>query len=623
MSRQSAMETRASGPANEPLSGQDRLTAAIERAAEGARRWRRRALAPQDRWLVSAPDIGAACEVILADRLFRDLAAEEERGLLARIRAAQDESGAWLGPITGAPDLSLTALGWWACVQAGDDPQSERLVRARRTVHELGGAQRANFAVRLWLAIGGHIPWSWLPAVPAELWLLPAIAPLSPSQVAPWARGVLTPYLLLTHAPARVHLANAAPLLVTRGKDPVPPRITRHGLVGDLVQNLDTGIKMLRKVPRGPLLRASLARAQAWIAGAQQEHGGWFSLRPTLLSMLALRVGGASFDDPRIRSGLAYLRRARGHLREGGDIHLAQGLQGPPLAVIARLIQAAPDDESAIPWLLAQETGEAGEWQLRTNAPAGGWPSEPAARRVLDVEATCAALDALATLPKGSAQAGSAWSAMRRAIEVLLAMQEPDGGFARFERGENDVWMTRAPWRDAELLASGSLDDEPRVRRSATVLRQLARMGLHIGDDRVRRGLAWVESTVGLHLGRYSLETLADLALMSAALCAADHPLRRAVEHQLRVRQREDGTFGPPVATAAALAGLCAVQDGVCVQAQRAARALVQQIEASDADLPGTTIAGHGFSPTCQDPSAGTREAAIALRAFAARGGRV
>ena len=611
---------------SDPSNGAEgRLRAAIDRAAAGARAWRRRALAPDDRWLVSVPDVGAACEVILADRLFRDLTPAEERGLLARIRAAQDPSGAWLAPATGAPDLSLTALGWWACAQAGDDPRSERLTRALRVVHQLGGAQRASFAVRLWLAIGGHIPWSWLPAVPAELWLLPTMAPLSPSQVAPWARGVLTPYLLLSRAPARVHLVDASPLLVRRGGDPVPPRITRHGLVGDLVQNLDAAIKALRKVPRGPLLRASLARAQAWIAQAQQEHGGWFSARPTLLSMLALRVAGASFDDLRIRRGLDYLRRARGWVAapDLGERHLGQGLQGAPLTALARLIQAAPDDEEAIPWLLAQEIGEPGEWQLRTNAPAGGWPSEPAARRILDVDATCAALDALAALPRTSPQSGPAWAAIRRGIEVLLAMQEPDGGFARFERGESDVWMTTAPWRDAELLAQGARTDEARVRRTASVLRQLARMGLRAEDDRVRRALAFLEPLLAADLGRYSVETVAELALALAALRGVDHPVRRAVERQLRGRQREDGTFGDAVATAAALTGLCALQPGPCVQSQRAARALVAQIEAHGADLPGAATAGHGFSPICHDPSAGPREAAIALRAFAERGGKI
>ncbi|MEZ4451447.1 MAG: hypothetical protein R3B09_18400 [Nannocystaceae bacterium] len=608
-----------------------RLDAATTAAHAAASEWLRRIRAsddPETPWLASVADVGVACEVILADRLFRDLSLVERAGLMAWIRASQDRSGAWLSPVTGSPDLSLTSLGWWARVQAGDDPRSEPLVRALRVVHELGGAQRASFTVRLWLAIAGHIPWSWLPAVPAELWLLPPLAVLSPSRVCPWARGLLTPYLLLTRAPARVHLESAAPLLITRDGEAIPPRITSHGLVGDVVQSLDTAMKVLKKLPRGPLHGVALTRAQGWLAEAQQAHGGWFSARPTLLSLLALRVAGASYDDARIKSGLDYLRRARGLARPHGSTgegepYLAQGLTGAPIEVSARLVRAAilAGDESAVGWLLGQEITEAGEWQFRTNAAAGGWPSEPGARGILDVEATCAVLDALAALPKSSPRRGPAFAAMRRALEVLVAMQEPDGAFARFERGESEVWMTQAPWRDAELMADTANAGEARARRTARVLRQLARMGWRADDDRVRRGISWLSRHVSQDSHRDSVLTLGELALCAAALVDRQHPLFMAVERTLRSRQREDGSFGAEVATAAAIHGLLALQGGPCVQSQRAARSLVHRVEAGAATLAGATIAGHGFSPTCHDPSAGVREAAVALTAYAAAGG--
>jgi hypothetical protein len=611
--------------------GQSRLEAAVERATQAAVRWRRQALDPEDPWLLSVADVGVAAEVILADRLFRDLSAQERSGLLAGIRAAQAPSGAWHDPTTGAPDLSLTSLGWWACVEAGDDPQSERLVRALRVVHELGGAQRASFAVRLWLAIAGRIPWSWLPAVPAELWLLPPSNLFSPSRVCPWARGMLTPYLLLTRAPARVHLCDASPLLIMRDDKAIPPRITSDGLVGDLVQNFDTAIKVLRKLPRGPLLSASMGRAQGWLGRAQQAHGGWFSVRPTLLSLLAHRVAGANFDDGRIRRGLDYLRHARGRARATdsagepgrGEVVLHQGLTGAPITALARLTQAtAARDEDAIPWLLAQELSEPGEWQNRTNAPAGGWPIESGARHHLDVDATAAVAWALLSLPKESPHRAPAWAAMRRALEVLVAMQEPDGSFARYERGEDEVWMTQAPWRDADLLADRSASGEAKVKRTADVLRMLARMGWRADDDRVARGMRWLENHARRDLGRDGVETLAALARCAADLYRPDHALRQQVERHLRGRQLEDGSFGGIVATAQALDALVTLEAKPCVQAIRAARRLVAAIEGGDpGELPGATVAGHGLSPTAYDPSAGVREAAIALRAFADSGG--
>lgn len=627
-----------------------RLAAALARANAGAALWRRRAALPGDGvqepgWLLGVPDISLACEVLLADRLFHDLSPAESEGLAAWIRANQQPSGAWHTP-GGGPDLSLTAMGWWALVESGDDPDAEHLVRARRIVHELGGAQRANIAVRLWLAMAGHIPWSWVPSFPAELWLLPPFAILSPSRVAPWGRGVMTPYLLLSRAPARVHVSNAKSLLLTRPDgEPILPRLTQPGLAGDLLQSFDQAVKLIRKLPRGPILGAALARVQRWLVGAQQQHGGWFSGRPTLLSLLALRVVGESYDDPRIRRGLAYLRRARGRTRFAGDpaapsaeVHLAQGLTCMPLPAAARLVRAAvaagdPEAERAVTWLLDQEISNPGDWQLRANAPAGGWPCEPGAEQYVDTLSTCAVLDALAAVPKSSPLQTRIRAAARRAVEVLLAMQEPDGGFARFERGESEVFMTHFPIRDAQLLTAGAPNSPARVRVSAMALRQLARLGFQADDDRIARGVSFLWQRLTVDFNGFDVATLAELALCAAALCPPTHPLRQTVERQLRTRQREDGGFGTPVHTALAAQGLMTLEGGVCIQTQRAIRNLVQFLDrdppalaqaAADGEvgeLGGAWADGFGLSPVVHDPSAGVREAALALGQFAALGG--
>ena len=187
--------------------------------------WRSRVVAsmdaaePSERWLAAVPDVGPTCEVILADTLLHDLGAAEKADLLRWIRATQDASGAWLST-GGSPDLSLTVLGWWARRCGGDDPAEPSMVRAQRVVHALGGAQRTNFEVRLWLALCGAVPWDFLPAIPGELFLLPRSMWVSPSRVAPWARGVLTPYYVLARAGARLRLPDPSPLMLRR--DPPP-----------------------------------------------------------------------------------------------------------------------------------------------------------------------------------------------------------------------------------------------------------------------------------------------------------------------------------------------------------------------------------------------------------------
>ncbi|MCA9682564.1 MAG: hypothetical protein KC457_10245, partial [Myxococcales bacterium] len=288
------------------------LDAAIDRSHGWCRAWWERINAEDQRWLAAIPDVGPTCELLLADALFHDLQEREREAMLAWIRHSQHEDGSWRN-LDGEIDLSLTCLGYWALVQHGADPSCDELVKALRLIHELGGARRANLTVRLWLALAGTVPWDWVPAVPSELYLLPEFTPLSPARLSPWARQMVAAFHLLAESGARIHMAPGAELLLyNRWDEPIPPRLTKPGLAGDLLQAFDRTIKLARALPRGAVHRRSLAVARRWIESTQQRHGGWFSARPTLYSLLALRVAGVHSDDSRIRRGLDYLRQARG-----------------------------------------------------------------------------------------------------------------------------------------------------------------------------------------------------------------------------------------------------------------------------------------------------------------------
>jgi squalene-hopene/tetraprenyl-beta-curcumene cyclase len=592
------------------------LDAALERTQSWCRIWWER-LHADEPWLAAIPDVGPSCEVLLADTLFHDLAEQEREGLLAWICSQQHDDGSWRDAL-GNIDLSLTCLGYWVRVQAGEDPESEPLAKALRVIHELGGARRANLTVRLWLAMAGTVDWSWVPAVPSELFLLPDGAPLSPARLSPWARQMVTALHVLAHGPARVHVCEVPEILLYNRRDQaIPPRLTSPGLAGDLLQAFDATIKLARRLPSGVLRRRSLAQTSRWIEASQQAHGGWFSARPTIYSLLALRVMGAHSDDPRVRRGLDYLRRARGLVEiedESVQRVLAQGLTGRPLAKLARLGVAAGSDPAR---LLAAEIAQPGPWQRRADAPIGGWPVEPGADSHLDLHTTCAVLHALRGVRTTATRAS-----LRRAAEVMLAMQERDGSFARFERGESDVPLSHLPWRDADQLNFGSADDEDRVVLTAVVVRELAVLGWRREDDRIDRACRWLERVHRERGHTWSVGTLAAVVRAAAVQCAPDDPLRKSCERQLRTKQWEDGSFGDELSTARALLALIAC-GAPCVQAERAARQLVRRVGLLARETRGETpsvsdarVPGYGLSARLRDPSAGVRDIHMALASF-------
>lgn len=556
------------------------------------------------------PDVGPTAEVVLADRVLGLLDLGERRDLLAHIRERQDaETGSWSNTL-GEADLSVSALAYWALLAGGDDREAEWMVAGRRAVYRLGGAQRADFHVRLWLALSGMTPWSWLPAIPAELWLLPEHMALSPQRIAAWARNLLTAYHVLSTTPARLHLPTPDELLLA-GADgqTIPPRLTRPGFSGDLLQAFDRLIKLSRKLPHN-LVRSSARRTAAdLVRDNQQENGGWFSVRPTLASLLALRSQGATSDDPKLRRGIEYVTRCRGRNATGA---LVQGLTGPPTTVRASLLQAAGEQEGLVA-LLEAEIDRRGPWAARADTYAGGWPLEAGQEDYLDVDATICALSALRGLEDRDTP--RTWGALRRAGNVLFAMQEADGRFPRFERGEDSVPLASLPWAEADRLCFCS-DAETSVSRTAAALTQLAGLGWRAEDDRVKKGMKYIERNLELEGNRWSIQTRATVGRCVAAVFEPQSELRARVEQSLRSRQREDGSFGTVVDTARALGGLLAL-DGPCVQAQRAARFLVDVVERSDsssiADIGSSTARGFGTSRTLVDESAGVRETRIAL----------
>jgi squalene cyclase len=558
--------------------------------------------------------------------------------LLAGLRSRQQPSGAWLDA-HGQPDLGRTALAWWALAQHGESTAAPHMVAAERVVHELGGAQRGPFELRLLLALAGRGAWSWLPSIPSELWLLPSAAPLSPHRLAPWARSMVHAFHLLAKSVARVHLVDPSRLLL-RGHDGrvVEPRIVTAGLPGDVLQAVADGIRWSRRLPRGWLHQRSMRRAELALFSMQQAHGGWFGSIATVFALLAMRARGVHSDDPRIQRGLAYLATAMGQTQHG---HLVLADTTLPTLLRARFVAALP--ELPVRELLADEIGAGGPWQMRADARAGGFELERGAAQILDTRATAEVLatlrhrralasrDATAARRRGSAEIGAAglvhteaWPALRRSVHVLLAMQEPDGSFARFERGEREIPLARLPWRDACRLATLDGDLEDRIERTAVIVRELAAVGWRREDDRVARALAWLEAALDTRLRTLSVEGLAAVAAASAAQLPTDAPLRKRVEQVLRGRQREDGSFGSVVATARALDALLAL-DGVCVQATRAARYLVQSLEVLDAtrgkDLHVQAITGQHPDTPWIDPLGGVRESATVLARYAAEGG--
>ncbi len=83
---------------------------------------------------------------------------------------------------------------------------------------------------------------------------------------------------------------------------------------------------------------------------------------------------------------------------------------------------------------------------MRNPAPPGGWYFEGQNEFYPDVDDTCMALMVLAQARAGGTPEARA-EAMRRGLAWMMGMQNDDGGWASFDRGNDKQWLTARPVR--------------------------------------------------------------------------------------------------------------------------------------------------------------------------------
>jgi squalene-hopene/tetraprenyl-beta-curcumene cyclase len=474
------------------------------------------------------------------------------RGIAQDIRNYQRDDGSW-ALYHGAPgDLSTTIECYFALKLAGDPGQAPHLRKAREFVRARGGIAKARTFTHIWLALLGQFPWDELPAMPPELMLLPARAPLSIYRFSSWARGTIVPLLILmSERPVRA-VPDAASVgeLRVEGARPTPARDPIDGAF----RALDRALRIYQRLPVHPLRARALDAAEQWILGHQEADGSWGGIQPPwVYSLMALSTRGRSLHHPALKKGLEgmhgrwMIRRADGTLRVQACL---SPVWDTGLALLALCESGVPGNDArvrrAAQWLLREEIRVPGDWcvQVRGVEPSG-WAFEFENDLYPDVDDTAVVLLALE-------RAGAIEPALRRrAVRWMLAMQSANGGFAAFDKDNTSRLPALIPFADF-----GEMIDPPSADVTAHVLETLAAFGHKRRERTVRRALAYLyqqQEREGSWFGRWGVNHLYGTGAVLPALAALGEPadglvMRRAVRF-LEERQNRDGGFGETCAS--------------------------------------------------------------------------
>ena len=480
-------------------------------------------------------------------RHFLGISQPQRRAAVANwIASNQNADGTWSAFHGGPPELSVTVEAYVALRLADHSPELPNMQSAARWVREQGGVESTRLFTRFWLALFGLWPWEALPALPAELILLPKWVPCNIYDFACWARQTMVPLTVVAaHRPVK-----PVPFSIEELKSGLPPerRQATFGIRG-MFHLLGRLLSVYERLPYKPLRRLAFRRAEAWIVERQEADGSWGGIQPPwVYSMLALNLLGYSMDHPVLASAVGGLEAFS---VEDGDRVRLEACQSPvwdtALAVLALADAGSdPSDEmlvSAVDWLVSEEVTKKGDWAVRRpNLEPGGWAFEFENDNYPDVDDTALVVLALRRCEGSAPQRTQA--AVERAVRWVVGMQCGDGGWGAFDAENTSKLVTKLPVCDF-----GEVTDPPSADVTAHVVEMLAAVGTH--PEALARGVAWLwreQEADGAWFGRwganYVYGTGAAVPALVAAGVAPSDPRLTAAGRFLCDHQNADGGWG-------------------------------------------------------------------------------
>jgi len=483
-----------------------------------------------------------------------DIDLDLQQKCVDHILSRQQPDGGWNIYPGGPSELNATCKAYFALKLAGDPADSPHMVRAKESVHRLGGLERTNSYVRFYLALVGAVGWELVPAILPELMLLPNWFYLNIYEMSSWTRGIVIPMAILS---------------AVRPEWRLPERAQVDELFRDISQKkaafdwsdqllswrnfflaLDRALKLYEKLPWKPLRQRALREAKSWLLEHVERTEGLAAIYPAMMnSIFALMALGHGPDDPLTAREIREFSRFE--IEDEETIRMqpcVSPVWDTGIAMVALEEAGLPPDDPALvkaaDWILSKQVLGPGDWQVKNkDAEPGGWVFEFRNDFYPDVDDTAFVLMALQRVKFPDPIRMEA--AVRRGIQWLLSMQNRDGGWGAFDRDNNKAFLCNIPFADHNAMIDPSTADV-----TARVLECLGRYGWAADHPAVQRGLKFLlqdQCEDGSWFGRWGVNyvygTSGVLRALETVSLTAKEYCQRAVGW-LRTVQKADGSFG-------------------------------------------------------------------------------
>ncbi|KDN35062.1 hypothetical protein RSAG8_11900, partial [Rhizoctonia solani AG-8 WAC10335] len=379
---------------------------------------------------------------------------------------ASPVDGGWGLHIEGHSTVFGTALNYVAARLLGCSATHPILVRARETLHKFGGATGAPHWGKTWLSILNVYEWEGLNPIPPELWLLPEWLPIHPHRWWIHTRNVYIPmsYLYATRfkAPEDDLILALREELYVEPYDQIdwvnqrnninPVDIyAPHTRILDILNGI---IGSYESCAIPPIRRKALDYCYNLIV-MEDENTAHSTLAPVnkmLNLVVRAHVEGQDSLTYKLHEGTR-----RDFMWLGAEGMMMNGTNGSQLWDLSFISQALVEsgfgEEEAVRPHLIKALHWLDECQIRDNpkfykeayrhTSKGAWPFSNKMQSYTVSDCTAEGLKAVLYLQEQMSYTPKLLSKERLcdAVDCMLTMQNPDGGFASYELVRAPKWL--------------------------------------------------------------------------------------------------------------------------------------------------------------------------------------
>lgn len=543
----------AAAPVHAPVLSQDPLTGTISRS--GTALLDRQYSHGFWRFDLEA-DTTIPSEYILLQHFMGSIDQGRHARLCDYIRNRQLPDGSWPLYEGGPGNVSATVKAYFALKITGESVDGPVLTSARRWVLSHGGAERSNVFTRIMLATFGQLPWRTVPAMPTEIIWLPRWFFFNLNRVSYWSRCVIVPLLILfAKRPVHLvpdHLCIRELFVTSPGELDHIDRFDLRRPIRNAFIAMDRVVKLVEPWAPSFIRERAVRRCEQWMREHMEGEGGIGGIFPAMANaVMALKVlGHDAASDTDMARGIQAIEELV--LDDGAESYVqpcVSPIWDTCLSINALAECGVPENhpalKSAVSWLFNKQVFVRGDWSV--NAPdldGGGWAFQFENEKYPDVDDT--SMVVMALLRAGAHHHPDHKRRMAQALNWVLGMQNPDGGWGAFDIGNDHEYLNNIPFAD-----HGALVDPSTADLTGRCIEMLAMMGFDRTFPPIARALEFLrrdQRPSGAWYGRWGVNyiygTWAVLVGLGALAEDANQPFIRKAVQWLKEVQNSDGGWG-------------------------------------------------------------------------------